>query len=305
MQLRTLRAFVEVIRQGSFSQAAKVVFATQSTVSKAVKQLEDELGVSLLDRTGHRSKLTSAGEIVYRRALRILAESDDLAAELDALRGLKRGTLRLGLPPIGSSNLFAPLFAIYRGRYPGIDIRLVEHGSQRLEEILLAGDIDLAASLLPVSDDFEWQDVTTEPLVVVLPWSHPLAHEKATDLGSLRDFPFILFEAGFGLNKIILDACRRRGFEPTIVARSSQIDFILELAAAGLGAAFLPRMIVEQRSHIAAARVLLAEPQTEWHIAMIWRRGAYLPHAAQAWLALARETSAAAGQPRPEPPTGR
>lgn len=289
MQLRTLRAFVEVVRQGGFSQAAKIVFATQSTVSKAVKQLEDELGVPLIDRMGHRGRLTDAGEIVYRRALRILSERDDLIAELDALRGLQRGTLRLGLPPIGSSTLFAPLFAIYRGRYPGIDIRLVEHGSQRLEEILLAGDIDLAASLLPVSEEFEWQDVTIEPLVAVLPQNHALAHAASIDLAPLKDFPFILFEAGFGLNKIILDACQRRGFTPNIVARSSQIDFILELAAAGLGVAFLPRMIVEQRSHLAAACVLLTEPQTEWHIALIWRRGAYLPHPARAWLDLARE----------------
>ena len=75
MQLRTLRAFVEVVRQGGFSQAAKVVFATQSTVSKAVRQLEDEIGVPLLDRIGHRSVLTVAGEVVFRRALKILGTS--------------------------------------------------------------------------------------------------------------------------------------------------------------------------------------------------------------------------------------
>src|SRR6266403_581035 len=160
MELRTLRAFVEVVRQGGFTQAAKKVFATQSTVSKAIKHLKDEIGVPLLDRIGHRSKLTAAGEIVYQRALRMLAERNDLIAELDELRGLKRGTLRLGFPPVGSSTLFAPLFALYRSRYPGIDIRLVEqHGSERLEEILLSGEIDLAASLLPVSDELEWQDV--------------------------------------------------------------------------------------------------------------------------------------------------
>ena len=104
MELRTLRAFVEVVRQGGFSQAAKTLFATQPTVSKAVKQLEDEIGVPLLDRVGHRSTLTAAGEIVYRRAVRMLTERDDLVAELDELRGLKRGTLRLGLPPVGAGN---------------------------------------------------------------------------------------------------------------------------------------------------------------------------------------------------------
>src|SRR5271166_3237677 len=111
--LRALRVFVEVVRQGGFSQAAKAVFATQSTVSKAVKQLEDELGLSLLDRIGRHSMLTAAGEIVYRRAMAMLAERDDLLAELSELRGLKRGVLRIGLPPIGSDVLFAPMFAIY------------------------------------------------------------------------------------------------------------------------------------------------------------------------------------------------
>ena len=131
MELRTLRAFVEVVRQGGFTQAAKKVFATQSTVSKAIKHLEDEIGVPLLDRIGHRSKLTAAGEIVYQRALRMLAERNDLMTELDELRGLKRGTLRLGLPPVGSSTLFAPLFAAYHKRHPGVEIRLVEHGGER------------------------------------------------------------------------------------------------------------------------------------------------------------------------------
>ena len=164
MELRTLRAFVEVVRQGGFTQAAKKVFATQSTVSKAIKHLEDEIGVPVLDRIGHRTKLTAAGEIVYQRALRMLAERNDLMAELDDLRGLKGGTLRLGLPPVGSSMLFAPLFATYHNRYPGIEIRLVEHGGQRLEELLLSGEIELAASLLPVSGSIEWQDVRREPL---------------------------------------------------------------------------------------------------------------------------------------------
>jgi DNA-binding transcriptional LysR family regulator len=292
MDFRTLRTFVEVVRQGGFSQAAKVVFTTQSTVSKAVKQLEIELGVPLLVRKGHRSTLTAEGDVVYRRALKILAERDDLVIELDELRGLKQGTLRLGLPPVGSSDLFAPLFAIYRSRYPGVDIRLVEYGGDRLKEILLSGEIELSVSMLPVSDEFEWREVTNEPLVVLLPADHALARKKSTDLASLQHLPFILFEKGFSLHRVILEACRRRGFEPTIVARSSQIDFMVKLAAAGFGIAFLPRMIAEQRRHPAVRLVRLAEPQTKWNPAIIWRRGAYLSHAAKAWLAIVRESRA-------------
>jgi DNA-binding transcriptional LysR family regulator len=292
MEFRTLRAFVEVVRQRGFTQAAKKVFATQSTVSKAIKQLEDEIGVPLLDRIGHRSQPTAAGEIVYQRALRMLAERDDLIAELDELRGLKRGTLRLGLPPVGSSTLFAPLFAIYRQRYPGIDIRLVEHGSNRLEELVASGELELAASLLPVSEGFEWQDVRREPLTVLVSANHELSRRRSLDLPTLRNLPFILFETGFALNRIILDACRRHGFEPAVAAQSSQIDFIVELAAAGLGIGFLPRMIAEQRKHSSVKRIPLSEPHTDWHIAMIWRRGGFLSHAAKAWLDLAQNPRA-------------
>jgi DNA-binding transcriptional LysR family regulator len=289
MELRTLRAFVEVVRQGGFSQAAKVVFATQSTVSKAVKQLEDELGLLLLDRIGHRSELTAAGEIVYRRALAILAERDDLITELDELRGLKRGVLRLGLPPLGSDILFGPVFAAYRSRYPGIEIRLAEHGSKRLEEDVLAGEIDLAATLLPVSDLFECQHVRREPIVVLLGAGHALADREQVDLTSLASSPFILFDPGFAMNSLILAACRKAAITPQIAARSGQIDFIVELVASGMGVGFLPRMIAEQRRHSGVRYALLADPDTNWDLVLIWRRGGYLSHAAKIWLAMVRD----------------
>ena len=289
MELRTLRAFVEVVRQGGFSQAGKVLFATQPTISKAVKQLEDELGVPVLDRIGHRSQMTAAGEIVYRRALSMLAERDELIAELDDLRGLKRGSLRLGLPPLGASTLFAPLFAVYRARYPGIEIRLAEHGSKRLEEILLEGEVELVGSLLPAKEGFEAQPVRLEPLMAVLPKAHPLAGEASICLKQLEGSPFILFESGFALNRVLEEACARNGFTPQLAARSGQIDFIVELAGAGLGVAFLPRTIAEQRKTPAVALTVLDEPGTQWHMAVVWRQGSYLSHAARAWLALARE----------------
>ncbi|WP_127903653.1 LysR family transcriptional regulator [Solirhodobacter olei] len=295
MNFRTLQVFVEVVRQGGFTRAAETVFATQSTVSKAVRQLEDEVGMPLLDRVGHRSTPTSAGEVVYRHALRLLAERDDLMGELDEIRGMKLGTLRLGLPPIGSSILFAPVLAAYREQYPDIDIQLVEYGSTRLEEVLRAGDLDLAGSLLPVSAEFDWQEVRREPLVALLTETHPLAGGAPIGIDALKDLPFILFEGGFALNRIVLEACRRRGFEPQVAVRSSQVDFIVELAAAGLGVAFLPRMIADEQRRHPVGKVLLAHSDTDWNMAMVWRRDAYLSHAARAWLTCLRDREPAGG----------
>lgn len=287
MDFRTLRAFVEVVRQGGFSQAAKKVFATQSTVSKAVKQLEEEIGAPLLERMGHRTRLTDIGEVVYPRAVRLLADRSDLLSELDELRGLKRGTLRLGLPPVGSSSIFAPLLARYRSHYPGIDIRLTEHGGDELMELVRSGDLELAANLFVEMEDLEWQDVKREPLVAVLAADHPLARASSTDIAALKEDAFVLFAEGFAINRLILNACRRHGFDPLVAARSSQVDFLIELAASGVGVAFVPRMLAEQARSARVSALLLTEPGTEWRLTMLWRRGAHLSHAARAWLEIA------------------
>lgn len=288
MEFRTLQAFVEVVRHGGFSAAARALFTTQSNVSKAVRQLESELGVVLLDRMGSRSQLTDAGEVVFRRARGILAAAEDIQGELDDLRGLRRGTLRLGVPLFGSRVLFAPVFALFRTRYPGVDVGLVEDGSRRLGELLHAGEVDLAASLTPISGEFEWQHVRAEPLVALLPPGHALSGRCGLRLRELAGEPFILFGEAFQLNQIILDGCERNGFRPKVAARSGQMDFIIGLVEAGLGVALLPRLMVADHT-TTAARVLLDEPDMWWRMALIWRRGGYLSHAARAWLDLARE----------------
>lgn len=117
-----------------------------------------------------------------------------------------------------------------------------------MEELLRSGEIDLAASLLPAPEAFAWQDIRREPLVVLLPAGYPLAERKVVGMAALRSQPFILYEEGFALNKVILEGRRRHGFEPMIVAQSSQIDFMTELVAAGLGIALLPRLIAQQKA---------------------------------------------------------
>jgi DNA-binding transcriptional LysR family regulator len=287
MDLKNLRAFVEVVRQNGFTAAGKTLNATQSTVSKAVRQIEGEIGAPLLDRLAPKPRLTPIGEAVYARALRLLAEREDLLAEIAELRGLKRGVLRLGLPPVGSGILFAPLFARFRAKFPGIEIRLFEHGSARLEEILRLGEIDFAASLLPVDEDFEWHEIRRDPLMTLIAADHPLAAREKIAIEDLRDVPLILFESGFAQNRVIINACHRAGFEPVVAARSGQIDFIVELAAAGVGAAFLPRLLDRRRAGTGVVSLALDAPDVDWRLALVWRKGAFLSDAARAWQELA------------------
>lgn len=286
MDLRTLRAFVEVVRRGGFSAAAEAIHASQPTVSKAVKQLEEELGAPLLDRLGHEIRMTAMGEVVYRRAQVMLAERDNLIAELAELRGLRRGRLRIGIPQLGSSIIFAPLVTQYRRRYPEIDIDLVEQGSNRLKDAVRAGEIELAASIAPIEDEFARLSLRDEPLMLLLPPGHRLAGRQKVRLAELQEDNFILFEAGFALNSLIVEACRKRGFTPREAARSSQPDFIMVLVATGLGVALLPRLVTASHSDLPVQLALLDEPDVRWQLSLIWRRGTALSPAARAWLDL-------------------
>jgi len=284
MELRNLRVLVEVVRQGGFTEAARVLFSTQSTVSKAIRALEDELGVVLLHRGSRTVGLTAAGAIVLRHSQKMLGLRDDMLTEIAELRGVQRGTLRLGLPRIGSDALFAPIFARFCALYPGIDIELREAGSARLRELLQSGELDLAGLLLPVPDAFATQELACEPLVALLPNGHALTERRELAVTDLAEMPLVLFDTGFVLHAMITQAFRARHIQPKVAARTSQVGFMLELVAAGVGVAFLPRMIARLHARAGVAQVPLVAPGLEWRMALAWRRDAYLSHAARAWL---------------------
>ncbi|WP_430388463.1 LysR substrate-binding domain-containing protein [Dyella sp. 20L07] len=289
MDLRSLRYLVEVVRHGGFARATEHAHASQPTLSKAIAQLEEEFDTRLLERGRSGVRLTAAGEVVHRHALAMLTEAARMSEELDALRGLQRGELRLGLPQLGSSVLFAPLLARYRQQHPHIDIQLLEHGSRHLERAVLAGELDVAATLLPVGEGLDYQLVRDEPMVAVLPQGHPRANAKRFRLEWLGDTPLILFEEGFALNRLIREACARHGVVPRETVRSAQVDFILALVAAGGGIALLPRLTVEGQPLSGLITLPLASNDLRWHMVLAWRRGATLSPAARAWLALVAE----------------
>jgi DNA-binding transcriptional LysR family regulator len=297
MELRTLRAFVEVVRQGGFSQAAKTLNATQSTVSKAVKQLEEELGERLLDRDTSGVRLTGAGEIVLRHANTVLANCDDLIRELNELRWLKKGTLRLGIPAFSAGALIAPTFAAYRRKFPGIDIVITESGSARQEEMLAAGDLDLAALLVPARSDFEWdeQNIIEIRFVAALSKNHPLADRVAIGVGDLKDQSLLMLPEDTAATKFTRQIWDNAGFEPKVVAQSGQLHFLTLLAGEGVGVAIVPEVAILPPRSAVIRTIPIDHPLAIWRLVFAWRRGSYVSHAARAWLALSRETSGSRG----------
>ena len=290
MEFKHLRTFVEVARLGGFTPAANSLHISQSAVSKQVAQLEHSLGTPLFDRLGSHVRLTAAGTVVLQRAEGMLRLQQELLSELDDLSQLTRGELRLGLPLLGSDALFASLFAEYRRRYPNIQVQLLEGGSLVVEQAVLSGELELGGSLTPKNPTFAYQPFCDEPLDALLPADHPLAEDGSVRLEQLSETPFLLYQRSFVLNDRLLQACQQLGFTPKEGGRSGQSDFLVALVAAGQGVVLLPSVVARGLVRPGVVRLKLIAPEDlRWDIAFIWREGAYLSRAAQAWLELLRE----------------
>ncbi|CAB3687471.1 LysR family transcriptional regulator [Trinickia soli] len=290
MELRALRYFIEVVRQQSFTLAAEHMFVTQPTISKMVKALEEEIGAPLLLREGRQMVLTDEGRIVYQRGQDVLAAYAQLQAELDDTGTLGRGTLTIGIPPMGGS-LFTPVIAAFRRRYSKVELKLFEQGSRAIEAALVAGELEFGGVLLPVDTQmFDVLPISRQLLWVVARHGSRFDDANEVRLSDLASEPFVFYGESLALNDVVTRACRDAGFAPQIVARSSHWDFMAALVHAGVGVALLPAPYCRRLdpAHFTCRPVV--EPEIRWEMAIAWRKNGYLSHAARAWLEVARET---------------
>ena len=169
MDIRALRYFVELVREQSFTRASEKLFVTQPTISKMIRNMEEELGQPLLSRVGRRFTLTDSGQVLFNRAQTILAEMQQLEAELADLQSLQSGRLALGIPPM-VGHVYADLIRTYRSRYPGVELSIVEYGGRRIEQAVLAGSwISPSPCCRPGKRALCALDLDSYPIRVVLP----------------------------------------------------------------------------------------------------------------------------------------
>ena len=256
MQIGQLRAFLAVAEQRHFTRAARELGMAQPSVSAHVRRLESELGNELFDRRKGDLRLTVAGEALLPFARRILADVDAARAELSQVGGLARGRLSIGATPSLAATLVPPVLARFHTAYPGIELALREAGSMELVAALVEGAVDIALVILPVRHEaLETQALLREELVVAVARAHPLAKRRTIALTDLRDVPLVMFRQGYDLRSATEAACRGAGFAPTIAVEGGEMDGVLRLTAAGLGAAIVPSLIVEPRGPLRAVRI--------------------------------------------------
>lgn len=285
MDLNQLETFISVSNHLSFTKASEELFITQSSVSKIIKSLEEELGAQLFYRTPE-IRLTDVGKELYKHSVDIISLIDNIPSELENLTNLKRGKIRIGIPPIIGSSFFPAIIGRFKEKYPGIEITLVEVGSKIIEEELNSGNLDVGiiCSYPEQRQSFEISKLLQSELLVGIHKDNPLAAKDELSFGDLANENFVLFNKDFSLYDSIIDSCNRHGYMPKIICNSSQKDFIIEMIAARMGVTCLPQITCENVNNPEIRFIPMKDPKIYLNLMMVWKKDRYLPYACKEWI---------------------
>jgi DNA-binding transcriptional LysR family regulator len=245
MELRHLRYLCAVADWQGFNRAARALHVSQSAISEQILDLEQEIGVSLLNRSQHRATLTPAGEIFLEEARKVLTAADravDLAQR--SMRG-EVGSLSIGFLVWGTGAFFPGIIRDFRHLYPRVRVLLREMMPGEQSEALVQGTLDIAFTR-PLEPPYDrqlcYETLYLDPLIAVLPVDHPLATNRPLFLKALADEPFVLCDRG--VSPTLFDKatalCAQAGFSPKITQTSNVLSSVLTLVQAGEGVTLIP-----------------------------------------------------------------
>jgi LysR family transcriptional regulator, low CO2-responsive transcriptional regulator len=276
MTLHQLRTFRAVADQLSFSAAASELNLSQPSVSYQVKELEETLGIALLDRLGKRVRLTEAGEILYGYTQRTLTLLDEASLVMEQLRGIERGTLRVGASATVGIYVVPLALGAYKRQHPKLAVSLEIGGREQLQSRLRAGALDLAIMSPPFTDpDLEATPFLEDELVLVLPPGHRLASRKGLRLADFSEESFLMREPGSGTRVAVEQAARSAGVSLPVGMELGSNGAIKHAVEAGLGVAVLSRHAIElerREGGLVVVEVAGFPIKRQWSVTLLRRR---------------------------------
>jgi LysR family transcriptional regulator, low CO2-responsive transcriptional regulator len=247
MEMAQLEYFLRVVEEGSFSKAADRVFRTQPAVSIAVRRLEEEVGVALLDRTQKSPTLTEAGQIVYDYAQRILSLREEIATSVAELQSLQRGRVRIGANESTSLYLLPDIIMTFTQQYPQVKVEIYRHVSERLPREVLDRNVDFALTATEPQDrDLEAFPVLKDELILIMSPRHPLASRQSVSIKELGKESFVAHNVKTGSRLKVIEAFARHHTPLNITLELATIETIKRFVQRRIGLAFVPRMCVRE-----------------------------------------------------------
>lgn len=242
-----LRYFDEVVRCGSIRIAAERLHVAPSAISRQIRNMEDEVGLPLFERHARGVVLTSAGEIFARYARAALLDHERVHAEIDDLKGLRRGHIRLCSVEGVVADGLTQAIATFRQRFSGVTFRLTITGTEHVMAAVRDGDTDIGIAFTSSPESgVRYAARFRDPLFAVVSPRHVLAKSKRVSLSEALAHPVAVPEKGFGIRTLLDTRCRsaRLVLRPTLETNS--IEGLRGFARSGSGVTFLPRMTVRR-----------------------------------------------------------
>lgn len=253
MELRQLKAFIAVARECSFTKAADKLHIAQPAVSIAIAKLEEEFEQALFNRLGKGITLTAEGEVFLRHAERILANCQAAGTEMAELRGLERGEVRIGIPPMMSSYYFPKVIRDFRESYPRLQLSVYGEGAARIQRMIAQREIDMGVIAGDkVLEGLQSRRFLREEIIACVPVGHPLALRRSVCLDELLSFPLVLFKQGYYMRELLDEVMQNCNGTPRIVFETNLFSLVRSLVREGVGVSTLLRMVIAGEPGIVA-----------------------------------------------------
>jgi DNA-binding transcriptional LysR family regulator len=243
-----LRYFAAVARNGSIREAAEELHVAQSALSRQIHKLEEELGAPLFQRHSRGVELTSAGEILLNFAQTSLRQVEKVRSEVDALKGLRRGTVHIYAIESLVPHLLPQVIAQFSRRYPGINFDVSIDGSDRVLAAVREGRTDVGLTFYSPSDpELATVFKVRAPLVAAMSAQHPLAGKAKISLAECAAYPIAAPMPNTGSRNVIDIACKASGVHLNPTLETNSIPLRVEYLHNSNGITFLPRISVWDR----------------------------------------------------------
>ncbi|MBB6562264.1 DNA-binding transcriptional LysR family regulator [Acidovorax soli] len=295
--LRQLRVFQAVALHSSFTRAGDQIGLTQPAVSRCVTELEQHLGIKLLDRTTREVVLTEAGRSLAVRLQRVLEDLDTMLLDVRGLATQRQGRVRVASSPTLSANLLPECIARCRQEHPGLELLLLDRMQHDALASVLSGEVDFGVVIEPEpgrSDELHAEPILSEPFCLVCPPTHRLARQRSVRWAALHGEPLVLLDHASGSRRLIDDALRGHGVQAPVAQEVGHVTTIFRMLDAGLGISVVPTLALPPAG-LQGLEVRPLTPRVERAIVLVRRANRALAPVAEVAWALVRDVAASRG----------
>ncbi|KQL52730.1 transcriptional regulator [Heyndrickxia shackletonii] len=284
MEFRQLEYFAAVCKELHFTRAAENLCTTQSNLSQQIKFLENELGMPLFDRIGKRIALTEAGKILLEQSEIIFDRIDYIKGAITDLKRMEGGMLDIGILPGDGDLLFDTLLINFHRTYPKLSISVTE--TVDVYEQVVNGTRDLGVTIVPTNPDPRISIIPLfhEEFALAIHSDHPVAKSKAIPFEQLQQLKLVMFGPEHQISRVVHSSCKEKGITIDNSIVTSTLSTLLSLVEQGIGAAILPRLLLDYLKRDNISAVSLLNPTPSQDICIIYRTDKFMGKAAKIFI---------------------